>query len=80
MAQFLLIIQIVSQLIPLAIQIIASVEAAFPQGGNGQVKLEMVRGVLQAGFEGMKTTQTTFDAVWPALNSVITGIVKLTTK
>lgn len=77
MAQFLLIIQIINQLLPLLIQTVRTIEDGFPQRGAGQVKLDMVRSVLETGFSVLQTGQTTFDAVWPALDAVITGIVKL---
>lgn len=80
MAQFLLIISIINQLFPLIIQTVQAVESAFPQSGQGAAKLEIVRNVLQSAFGTLQLAETNFEAVWPAINAVITGVVKLKTK
>lgn len=80
MVQFLAIIHLVAQLFPVIISTIKAVEDAFPQGGQGAAKLEMVRNILQSAFGAFQQTETSFESAWPAINAVITGAVKLLTK
>lgn len=77
MQTFIAIITLVTQLIPLVLQIIASVEAAFPQGGQGKAKLDMVKGTLEQAFNSITDAKVTFEQVWPTLNSLVTSIVAL---
>ena len=77
MTQFLAIINIINVLFPIVLQTIATVERAFPQAGQGPVKLELVRSVLEQAFTSLNTAEASFATVWPAMNAVIGGIVKL---
>jgi hypothetical protein len=71
------VLTLVSQLFPLLIQIVQQVEQAFPQGGNGANKLEMVRSGLESAFKNYTEAKVTFDQTWPTLKVFIDGAVKL---
>ena len=63
------ILLIIIQLIPVLIELLKAVEAAIPGEGKGEAKLAMVRGVIEAGYEGASE-------IWPSLEKVIAVIVK----
>lgn len=62
-------ILMIIRLIPALIEVIKAVESAIPGEGKGQVKLAMVRGILEA-------TDNAVDQIWPSLEKVIAVIVK----
>jgi hypothetical protein len=68
---------VVTQLIPQVLQMIQTIESHFPQGGQGQQKLAMVRSALEAVFHTLDQTTVTFEQVWPALQPIIAGAVTI---
>ena len=75
---FFAILQIVNQLFPLLKQMIDVVESAFPQGGNGAAKLEMVKQNLQNAYATISGASIAFEQVWSVLKPQIDSIVALT--
>lgn len=55
---------LITQLLPLIIQVMKSVEAAIPASGQGTEKLKMVREILELVDESTA-------ALWPLLEKVI---------
>jgi hypothetical protein len=68
---------LVHSLMPMLISIVDQIEAAFPQSGQGSVKLEMVKGMMSTAFAAETQAKVTFDAVWPTLSAMVAGIVAL---
>ena len=77
MQTFLLVLTIINQLFPLVISIVKQVEEAFPQGGQGAVKAQMVRAQLEGAFKAYTDAKVTFDQLWPTLKVVIDGAVAI---
>ncbi len=77
MSNFVTILRLVIQLLPVVIEAIKAVEAAVPQGGQGTQKLEMVRGILQSAYDVAGNLEATFDQLWPVLRSAISGVVSV---
>lgn len=77
MTNFLAIIQIVVQLLPLITQVVQSIEQAMPQGGQGAQKLEMVRATLQAAYTAAGDVTIAFEKVWPAIATTVSGLVAM---
>jgi len=50
-------------LIPLLIKVIMSVEEAFPIAGAGKEKLAMVKGMMEASYNGMSTLMPTVEKI-----------------
>jgi hypothetical protein len=77
MNSFLAIIQIaklIAALIPAAIALVQSVEAAMP-GSKGAEKLGVVKAALQSAYAVEQGVEHSFETVWPALSATISGIV-----
>lgn len=68
---------LVNQLLPLVVQTVKAIEEAFPQGGQGQHKLAMIRAALEEAYKTVSDAHVTFDQVWPTLNAVIASIVTM---
>lgn len=75
--QFVAIIKIVLQLLPLIIEAVKAIEAAFPQGGNGAVKLDALRSMIEAGYKAGSDVVVSFDSLWPVLQSTISSVVSI---
>lgn len=77
MQKLVMILTLVNQLFPLLIQTVKMVEQAFPQGGQGAAKLEMVRKALEDAFQTVTDVQVSFDQMWPTLKGMIDMAVKI---
>lgn len=76
MQQIILIATTIAQLFPAVVAAIKAVEDALPDGGQGAAKLEMVRAILQAGFNSAEGISVTFEHVWPAVQNIVAQMVK----
>lgn len=63
-------IKLVLGLIPTLIELVTAVEAAFPGGGNGALKLAFVK-------ESLTTIDAGAAQYWPVVSKVIAAIVTL---
>lgn len=72
---FLAIIKLVLQLLPLITQLVAAAEDLFPQAGSGAHKLAVVKGALETAYTTGTEAEGSFEQVWPAINNVVTNIV-----
>lgn len=73
--QYVNTIRLILSLLPLVLEVIRAVEAAFPQGGNGAVKLALVREAIEGGYNLANDTVVAFDTVWPAINRIVDASV-----
>lgn len=75
---FLATLKIIGAALPIIIQLVTQVEAAFPVKGQGAAKLELVKQMLQGASElSDDLSAGRFDLAWPALQQTINGIVGL---
>lgn len=77
MQYFILIWQTINHLFPLIIQTVQVIETAFPSGGQGKAKLELVRGALESAYKAESDVQLKFEQLWPTLEKVVAGIVNV---
>jgi hypothetical protein len=75
MSSFLIIMQVLGQLLPIIVQTIKSVEEVLPGSGQGPAKLSMVKTMLQNAVTAAGQMEVTFEQLWPAMQSVITILV-----
>ena len=76
--QYLTLIKTLISLLPLLVQAITAIEAAFPQSGQGSVKLELVKQTLLGAAEVSEDMDAgKFDALWPALKKTVGALVAL---
>jgi hypothetical protein len=61
------------QLIPALIELIKAIEAAIPASGQGREKLEAIRKIIEATYDGAKE-------MWPMIEKTIEAIVGLFNK
>lgn len=62
-------------LLPIIIDAIKAIEAAFPEGSNGQHKLEVVKTTVQSAMDVATDVIVPFEQVWPVLQGMIAAIV-----
>lgn len=75
---FLTIVKTVISILPLIIQVIDALEAAFPQSGKGAAKLDIVKTVLAGSVEVAEDIDDgQFDKVWGVVSKVIAAVVAL---
>ena len=68
-------IKLILSIFPALINAIKTIEASIPVDGKGAEKLELLKGVMQTTFENSTKAVSTFEQVWPMLQSVIVSIV-----
>lgn len=73
--QLIMILKIVTTYLPLIIQLIKTVEQQFPDAGIGQVKLDTIRGMLEAAFDQADDFTNKFEDIWPVLEKTIGKVV-----
>lgn len=71
------ILKTILSLFPLIIQTVQAVEAAFPAAGQGSAKLDAVKNTIASAYSIASNAEHTFEAIWPALSSVVSTIVSL---
>jgi hypothetical protein len=60
---------------PLIIAAIKEVESALPESGKGQLKLAMVRSIIESAYAISEDKLGQFEEIWPAIASVISAVV-----
>lgn len=73
--QLAVILKLIITYLPLIIQLIKTVEAQYPEAGLGKMKLDAVRGMLEAAFDQAQDFNDKFDEIWPVLEKTITKVV-----
>lgn len=77
MSKFFAVLKLVLLLLPLVKEMVVTIEAQFPEGGQGAKKLEMVRGILEKTFDVVNELDVAFEQVWPIVSTVISSVVAL---
>lgn len=77
MQNVIVIVQIVLQLFPIIIDAVKSIEAAFPQAGQGAKKLAMVQGILENAYSTANTFSVSFQQIWPSLQAAVSSVVAM---
>lgn len=75
--QYIAIIKAVLSLLPLIIEIVRTIESAFPTSGAGKAKLEAAKTMLQSGYDLASDKLVDFEKMWPALAATIGAIVSI---
>lgn len=76
--QFITALKTILSLLPLIIQAVSQIEAAFPASGNGQVKLAALKDVLQSASDISDDVNSgQFDKLWPAIQRAVSAVVNL---
>jgi hypothetical protein len=76
--QFLLIVKTILSLLPLVIQTIDILEAAFPVTGKGAEKLGLLKGVLQDSVTvASDMDHGQFAQAWPIIEKTVSTIVSM---
>lgn len=75
--QYLQIVRTVLALLPLIIQAVQAIEAALPDGGQGEAKLAALRRILEGAYGVAADSATAFEQLWPALSATIGAVVGL---
>jgi hypothetical protein len=75
--QYIAIIKAVLSLLPILIEVIKAIEAAFPQSGQGAAKLEAVRATVASAYAQASDTTVKFDVLWGPLQTAIGAFVAL---
>lgn len=57
-------------IVPALIKVIVAIEAAFPQSGAGKEKLEAIRNILTASYDGIS-------ALWPSIEQIVAVVVSM---
>jgi hypothetical protein len=74
--KLLTILRTVISLMPVLIQAIKAAEDALPGKGKGELKLAMIRGVLESAYSMATDADLAFDEVWPAIQKAVKAIVE----
>lgn len=75
--QYILIIKAVLALLPVVIDAIKAIEAAFPAAGQGKAKLEAVRTTVEAAYNVSTDKVASFETLWGPLQTMINAFVAL---
>lgn len=71
-------LNMVVKLFPSVVTAITTVEALFgAEQGKGMTKLELVKYMIKVAFDAVDADDTDFEAAWPFLEGMISGIVKV---
>ncbi len=74
---YIAIIKAVLLLLPVLIDAIKAVEAAFPMKGQGAAKLAAVRATVEAAYGAATDKVLSFETLWGPLQTAITSFVAL---
>lgn len=73
--QYLALIRLVLALLPAVIDAVKAIEAAYPAAGQGALKLDLVRGILQNAYDAGTGVTVKFDELWPVLQNTVASVV-----
>jgi hypothetical protein len=75
--QFLQLLKVMAQLLPMLGQIVQAVENIMPLPGQGAKKLALVRQILDNAYKIAGDLTIAFDTLWPLISGAIASIVTL---
>lgn len=73
--EFIVILKLIISILPMVIEAIKLVEQAIPGAGKGEEKLAATRSILESSYKISTNAVMSFDAIWPALQKTIAGLV-----
>lgn len=77
MENFIKLFATLTKLLPLIVDAVRAVEAAFPQAGAGALKTAMIKNMMQQSYATLASAEVSFDSMWPTLEGVIANAVKI---
>jgi hypothetical protein len=77
MGSFLAVLQVIGTLFPIVVKLVETIQHALPDSGQGAIKLEMLKGLLEKAYAQEQTMAVSFEHVWPYLEPVVAGVVKV---
>lgn len=80
MIKILGILKLILTLLPVVVDAVKVLEAAFPQGGQGAAKLAALREIIAGAFSAAQDIGVTFEEIWPALERTVSALVGLFNK
>lgn len=75
MANAIALIKLLISLGPDIMKFMRSIEDMLPEAGQGAAKLSLIRGYMEAVWQGFGTVLPTFEEFWPKMQSVINAVV-----
>ena len=73
--QWLTILKAVLTLLPLIIDAVRAIEAAFPASNAGAAKSAAIRATLESAYKVANDASVAFDSLWPAIQTAINAVV-----
>lgn len=75
--QYLAIIKAILALLPVIIEAVRAIEAAFPVSGQGANKLAAIREMIEGAYDVAEDATIKFEKLWPAIQRTIAAVVGL---
>lgn len=75
--QYIAIIRAVLALLPVIVEAVKAIESAFPASGQGAIKLEAIRNIVQSAYDTATDVSLRFDQLWPTLQSAVSSVVSI---
>lgn len=73
--QFIEILKLVVSLLPILIDAINTIEQAIPGKGNGQIKLDAIKNIIENTYSASNDISIKLEKLWPTIQNIISGIV-----
>jgi hypothetical protein len=76
--QFLTILKLIISILPLLIEAVKLIESAVPGSGQGAIKLNTLRSIVEPAYKNSADTfpdVADFESVWPVLVKTVSGLV-----
>lgn len=71
------VLKTLASLMPTLLQIISLLDDVKPESGKGSDKLEALKTIVQSAYTVSTDTSVAFEKIWPAIESVVGGLVAL---
>ena len=71
------VLKTLASLMPTLLQIISLLDDVKPESGKGTDKLAALKTVVQSAYTVSTDTSVAFEKIWPAIESVVGGLVAL---
>lgn len=71
------VLKTLASLMPTLLQIISLLDDVKPESGKGTDKLAALKTVVQSAYTVSTDTGVAFEKIWPAIESVVGGLVAL---
>ena len=70
-------IRLILSMLPMILMAVKAIEEALPEGGQGAVKLALIRTTIEAGYEMANDAVVSFEQAWPAISRTVSAVVGL---